>query len=160
MIWWKLLPVCISTFKVTTLLILILLAIRVSYLTDFSVVQRRRPGMDGRLMVMGMWMGWVFKSTPSVSFSPFWCSMCFSLFHCPCVSFNSEPLLFKYNLKMLHCCLLWPFVNNVLLLSSDWRKVKARLEWVGQGTLFPRQPVVLFTLMPFTLIFTFSLWAN
>lgn len=39
-------------FKVNTLLILVLLAIRVSYQTDSSVVQRRRPGMDGRLMVM------------------------------------------------------------------------------------------------------------
>lgn len=42
----------IKLFKVNTLLILILLAIRVSYLTDSSVVQRSRPGMDGRLMVM------------------------------------------------------------------------------------------------------------
>lgn len=42
----------IKLFKVNTLLIPILLAIRVSYLTDSSAVQRRRPGMDGRLMVM------------------------------------------------------------------------------------------------------------
>lgn len=55
-------------------------------------------------------------------------SMCLSLFHLPCVSSNSKPLLFKYNLKMLHCCPLWPSVNNVLLLCSDWTKVKARLE--------------------------------
>lgn len=58
-------------------------------------------------------------------------SVCFSLFHLLCVSSDCKPLLFKYNLKMLHCCLLWPSVNNVLLLSSDWTKVKARLEWVG-----------------------------
>lgn len=44
--------VLVKLFKVNILLILILLAIRVSYLTDSSVVQRRRPGMDGRLMVM------------------------------------------------------------------------------------------------------------
>lgn len=42
----------ITFFKVNTLFILILLAIQVRCLTDSSVVQRRRPGMDGRLMVM------------------------------------------------------------------------------------------------------------
>ena len=117
--------------------------------------------MDGRLMVMVVWMGWVFRILPQLPVSLRSClSACCTLFHLPCVSTNSKSLLFKYNLKMLHCCLLWPSVNNVLLLSSDGRKVKARLEWVGQGTLFPRQPVVLFTLMPFTLIFPFSLPAN
>lgn len=43
---------CMKLFKVNTLLVFILLAIRVSYLTDSSAVQRSRPGMDGRLMVM------------------------------------------------------------------------------------------------------------
>ncbi len=39
-------------FQANTLLILILLAIHVSCLTDSSLVQRSRLGMDGRLMVM------------------------------------------------------------------------------------------------------------
>lgn len=85
------------------------------------------------------------------------CAVCFLL---SLSLANCKSLLFKHNLKTLHCCLLWPSVNNVLLLSSDWREVKARPERLGLGTLFPRQPVVLFTLMPFTLIFTFGLPAN
>lgn len=58
MISWKLLPyvhvnisdllILVKLFKINTQLILILLAIRVSYLTDSCVVQRNRPVKDGR----------------------------------------------------------------------------------------------------------------
>lgn len=82
----------IILFKVNKLLIPILLAIQVSFLTDSSVVQRRRPGMDGRLMVMVLWMGRVFESSPSASLFPFFSFYALSLTRLVYL-FNRKPSL-------------------------------------------------------------------